>query len=345
MVRDVCLAEYEEVLQRIRVNYTLWRGRMVIELPTGSIIYFRSADKPKRLYGLTLDWVHLDEAATMPAEVYHIAVDRVSAPPVLERGQIFLTTTPQGRNWVYDLAQQKDVKLIKVKTIENPFVSTAEIRRAKALLPDKYFRQQYLADFVTWEGLVYDEYQPDVHLARQAPARLDEVVLGIDPGYTNPAAIVVVGRCGDKIYVLEDYEQSGLLERELVEVIKDFAARWSARAVYVDPEDAGLRAALRAAGLPTRQADNDVFRGIQTVKGLLRAAVTSRKRAGLYILAGAQNVLRELSLYAWDDRKPNTPCKQDDHAMDAMRYAIMGLVGTTIIDFRPIGVGRRAVTI
>jgi len=127
MARDVLVPQYAELLGE-RVAKWL-SSNMEMTLANGSKIIFRSADRPERLMGLTLDWFHLDEAAQLPKRVWEILVNRT----ISTGGPGFLTTTPRGRNWVFDLVRDwehdSDAKIIIAKTSDNPQISIADIAR------------------------------------------------------------------------------------------------------------------------------------------------------------------------------------------------------------------------
>jgi hypothetical protein len=79
---------------------------------------------------------------------------------------------------------------------------------------------------------------------------------------------------------------------------------------------------LRARGLWVSPGVNDVLAGIDAVTRLIRSG-------RLKVMRGrAPNLLRELESYVWEQRdgQPlDRPRKADDHALDALRYAVMAL--------------------
>lgn len=63
------------------------------------------------------------------------------------------------------------------------------------------------------------------------------------------------------------------------------------------------------------KANNDVLSGIRLTADLL-------KSGRLVICSGCDDAIREFSLYLWDERREgrDAPIKQNDHAMDDIRY-------------------------
>ena len=89
----------------------------------------------------------------------------------------------------------------------------------------------------------------------------------------------------------------------------------------VDPSAASFQAALRQAGFPVRAADNRVLDGIRVTAGLLR-------NGQIVLCESCGDCLREIALYCWESGK-EAPRKENDHAMDEMRYFAMDLQGET----------------
>jgi phage terminase large subunit len=106
---------------------------------------------------------------------------------------------------------------------------------------------------------------------------------------------------------------------EFAQDIKKFIEPYSVRSVYVDPSAAHFRLDLQRLGIHPVNADNDVNNGI--------AKVTSEMKDGkLFICEDCPNLIREIEGYVWHpkckERGEDEPLKQNDHAVDALRYAI-----------------------
>ena len=87
------------------------------------------------------------------------------------------------------------------------------------------------------------------------------------------------------------------------------------RCVVADPSAASFITALRQAGFYVMKADNDVLSGIRVTADLL-------KHGRIVICEGCEDCLREIALYRWseDGGGRDAPRKENDHAMDDMRY-------------------------
>jgi len=193
------------------------------------------------------------------------------------------------------------------------------------------------------QGVVYDEWAPAVHLVdNQGPWK--RTYAGVDEGYTNPAVILVIGEDGDgRKHAITEFYASRILQDDLVAAADTLALRYAIETFYVDPSAAGLIAALRAANLRVIEANNDVTDGISTVKSQLRPAADAQGKLTprLTFSELCVNTLREIETYAWDEttlRIKETPIKANDHAMDALRYALHTQAPVTtghVIEFPP----------
>ena len=85
--------------------------------------------------------------------------------------------------------------------------------------------------------------------------------------------------------------------------------------MVVDPSAASFITALRQKGFRVVKANNDVLSGIRITASLL-------KQGRIVICRGCEDCLREMGLYRWSEEGAgrDAPRKEDDHAMDDMRY-------------------------
>jgi phage terminase large subunit len=89
--------------------------------------------------------------------------------------------------------------------------------------------------------------------------------------------------------------------------------------MVVDPSAAGLIATLEARGIRVRKAVNDVKIGIATVTSMLPS---------LTVDPSCTNLIDEFETYSYGTRRvDDNPVKENDHALDALRYTCMELFG------------------
>jgi PBSX family phage terminase large subunit len=294
-------------------------AEMLVVMKGGAEVLFRSADNPDRLRGPNISWLWIDEAALCPPQTWEIAIGRLREGG--KAGPAWITGTPKGRNWVYDLLPR--VTVFRVATRDNPYLDREFVRSLEDSYSGQFARQELYGEFVSFEGLVYDGFERGRHaITRDGPwAR---VIGGIDEGYTNPAVILVVALDGDgRGHLLVEYYQRRALQGDVVAEARRLQAAYNIAAFYADPSAAGLIGELRSVGLAVQEANNDVFPGIQYVKQQFAIAGDGRPR--LTIDPSCVHTIAELESYVWKESRAGVkdePEKVNDHAMDALRYAL-----------------------
>lgn len=309
------------------------------------LIEFKTAERPEALVAVGLNGMWIDEAARMKSEAWLGGLRmRLSD----KRGWAIFSTTPLGRNWFYHEVVRRaqndgpladpEYGMVRFHTVDNTAVPglVEEVEHARRTLPPRYFRREYEADLTGFAGMIFEEFDPDLHVLGaenrlsilRPPTQFAEVRAGVDWGYRNPGAIVVLGRDGDGVWwVLAEHVEKALPVmtsggRDWTGVAKTLKAEYGIRRFACDPSGASFIAAFRRAGLPAFAADNDVGAGIQAVATALHVDESDR-RPGLLIAQSCPHLVDELSSYAWDDRaEGERPRKEDDHAVDALRYAL-----------------------
>lgn len=320
MLRDATLRTFLEVAGS-EVVAKFHKGEMLIRCVNGSEILFRSADNPDRLRGPNVSWAWIDEAALCPTKTWEIVIGRLREKG--RAGPCWITTTPKGRNWLYEQVGQMVV--FRASTKDNPYLDPGFVASLEASYTGKFAQQELHGEFVAFEGLVYEEFDRSVHVAERT-GPWAQVVAGVDEGYTNPAVILVVVLDNDgRAHVVEEFYQRRVLQGDVVAEAKRLAQQHNISTFYADPSAAGLIAEMRAEGLSVLAADHAVMPGIQRVKAHLAVAGDGRPR--LTVAPSCVNTIAEFESYSWKEGRQgmkDEPEKMNDHAMDALRYALMG---------------------
>ena len=155
------LEHFTAPLKGVKLN----KGSLQAFLPGGIEIEFKSADNPGRLLARGVDYIAVTEAARCKKEAWEKSlVTRLSSPGRGvngEGGMTLLNSTPEGQNWFFDLWKSgqccKDgyIKSWQHTSYDNPYIDPQQLDRHRELLPDKVFRQEYLAEFLPGGGTVF----------------------------------------------------------------------------------------------------------------------------------------------------------------------------------------------
>ncbi len=202
-------------------------------------------------------------------------------------------------------------------------------------------KRYVLGLWVGSEGLVYDNWNRDVNVCHR-PGPWKRTIVGQDAGYTNPAVILVLCEDSDgRLHVAEEWYKTKQLEPAVIEQAETYDDLYEPDLWHVDPSDPGLIAALRHADINAVGAENAIFDGCQTVRARLSEAGDGKPR--LTVDPSCENLIREMETYENKiDQKTGTytdePVKANDHAMDALRYAVVAVDGLEQLVVREFGV-------
>lgn len=340
MLRDATLRTFMEMADPFIKNF--YRSEMRAVMTNNSEIVFRSASEPDRLRGPSISWWFGDEAAMYTKRVWDVMVGRTRQYG--KAGYKWLATSPRGRNWIWKEfveTPKKDYELINAPTWANPHLEDDYILDLLATYDEDTRRQEIEGEFIANRGVIYSEFRRELHVTR--PPRHDEwdyVVAGVDFGYNNPSVIEVVGQNSDgyKRVLYEDYARRRT-DDELARVAAQLRDEFQIDTFFCDPSDPPAIAKLVEAGCHAVTADNEVLAGISEVKRNLRRL---HGKPVLTVSPECANTIAEMEQYEWlVDKGGGTrdkPRKSFDHAMDALRYALMGLAanggssGTMTVD-------------
>ena len=337
--RDICWRELKKATQPVTLQAN--EARLEIEVKTKdggtSLIWLRGWESVDTLRGQRFDFIVLDEVASM--KNFWENWQEVLRPTLTDtKGEVLFLSTPKGYNHFYDLYElrktDKDYASFHFTSYDNPFIPTEEIEKARLEMTDDRFAQEYLADFRKVYGLVYKEFDRERHLTEIVPSYRKERILGIDFGYTNPSAVLTIDVDNEGNYwVVEEWYRTGKTNIEIIEYAKSKLPN----AVYPDPAEPDRIEEMKRHGLNTREVSKDIDVGVNKVRELLKANK-------LKIHKSCINLISEFEMYSYPNKKPDknepeVPVKENDHALDALRYALFmnsSAIGVTVAkQFKP----------
>lgn len=156
-----CRKPFDEIVEGIHsanVIKSANKSTMELKFKNGSMIYFKSVERPDNLRGYTAHAMICDEAAYYSDDVWA----SVLKPITLVQGEkILFLSTPRGSNWfktMYDLGlseDHSDYVACRMNYLQNPFVDQAEIEEARRTLPEHIFAAEYDGSFVDSGSTVF----------------------------------------------------------------------------------------------------------------------------------------------------------------------------------------------
>lgn len=177
----------------------------VLTLGGGSCeIRRKSADSPVSLLGEGLDWLVLDEAAQIKADIW----ERYLLARLLDkRGRAIIISTPKGKGWFYGVWQRGQRKELGYQswnspTSANPIINADELELRRKGTPDLVWRQEYEAQFLEGAGQVFRNVRDLATGEWQAPVAGQQYVAGLDLAKTiDWTVLVVMNRAREIVHV------------------------------------------------------------------------------------------------------------------------------------------------
>ena len=270
--------------------------------------------------GITLAGILLDEIALMPESFVNQATGRCS----VDGSKFWCNCNPAGpehwfkKQWI-DERQKRNLLYLHFTMEDNLSLSEQIRARYRAMYTGIFYRRYILGQWCLAEGLVY-EFDPEKHVTDDLP-EWGEWYISCDYGTLNPfSAGLWCVRDGVAVRVSEFYhsgreKQHQLTDEEYYREIEKLAGDRDIRHVVVDPSAASFITCIRSHGrFSVRKAKNDVMYAIRLTAMMLQAGV-------IKIGSDCKDAIREFGLYHWDDKgEVDKPVKENDHAMDDIRY-------------------------
>lgn len=277
------------------------------------------------IQGVTLAGVLLDEVALMPRSFVEQACARCS----ITGGKLWFSCNPAGpEHWFYKEwicgAEEKNACYLRFAMEDNPGLTDRVRKRYARMFQGVFYRRYVLGEWVAAQGLVYDFFDPAA--LEEAPAGpFQRWRISCDYGIRNPASFGLWGEKDGVWYRVREYyydavaqgrqKTDGEYVRDLERLARGREIQW----VVVDPSAASFIQALRREGWRVQKANNQVLEGI-------RRTAEALKEGRIVICRECAAAIREFSVYCWeDDCVKDRVRKENDHAMDDIRYFVMSM--------------------
>lgn len=280
----------------------------VYTFKNGSYIELFGLEDPGKARGPGRDILFINEANLLSKLIYDQLAMRTT-------GQIILDLNPADfDSWCYDVADNpRNIKIHSTYKDNLANLSPTQVQ---------YIEAYKDADPYMWEvfglglrGKSTETIYTHWKLCPALPMR-GEVFYGQDFGFVVPSALVRCELFEGAIYVEELIYEPKLTTNDLIARYTQIGMTYTGE-IFCDAAEPKTIEEMARARYNVKPADKDVWAGIQKVKSM-----------PLYITENSVNLLKEIKNYKWKlDKDGNVkpeeePVKLNDHAMDAMRYAI-----------------------
>lgn len=329
------------------------------DYPNGSRLWVGGLDNPGKTLSTERDFVYVNQAEEIERSDYEFlqraTTGRANNAPYT---QIILDCNPGPPfHWIKKMEGTDECTWFNSRHQDNPTLynpKTGELtergKRTMSILKNLTgvrLQRLYYGKWVSAEGQIYEEFLRSTHVTTLDKLHyyknseidhtyLNMVVAGVDWGYTNPGCIGVwaVDRDNRMVEIEEVYQSQRTIEWWIDRAIQ-LRNKYRINTFVCDPSEPAYIEGFTKAGLVAVKGFNDVRPGIDAVKDRLKVQKDGRPR--IQFVEDALKVkdqelvenkkpigsLEEIDGYIWDDKKiKEQPLKENDHAMDQIRYAV-----------------------
>ncbi len=300
----------------------------VITLSNGSNVRMGSVNQVDSCVGRSYDLIIFDEAALSDGrDAFNVALR-----PTLDKpnSKARFVSTPRGRNnWFSEFFYRgfsdefPEWCSIRATYKDNPRMSESDIIEARKSMSEAEFKQEYEADFNTYEGQIWNfNFETQVQDYSSFEPKKMDIFAGLDVGYRDPTAFCVIAYDWENecYHLLDEYFDSERTTEQHAVEIQRLIDKWDIDFIYIDSAAAQTRFDFaQNYDISTINAKKSVLDGIAHV-----AAIVDNDT--LFVHQECKESLGCLDAYQWDTN-PNLAREKPKHNMashmaDALRYAL-----------------------
>lgn len=273
------------------------------------------------IQGRTLAGVLLDEVVLMPQSFVEQALTRCS----VDGAKLWFSCNPGSpQHWFYTgwikRHRERNALYLHFNMSDNPGLSQKTLERYESTFSGVFYDRYVRGLWVLAEGLIYPMYDNTVETVERD---YEQYYVSMDYGTQNPTAMILWGLCGGVWHAVREYYHSGRETNnqkttsqyygELEQLIGDAHVR----KIIIDPSATPFIAEIQQhKKYKAWSANNGVVDGIEHTAQML----TERK---IMFNDCCKKTIEEFGLYRWDEKvTEDKPVKENDHAMDAIRYFV-----------------------
>ena len=302
-----------------------WRPSiMTYDMFNGSRVLFRSCDDSSKFKSLNLDGAAIDEPVDVAEEIFLMLQGRLRGMHTPHRF-IIMAGNPSGfTNWVYRKFFEEnnpDCYHVHTTTYDNTFLPSDYIPSMEKSFDFDYANRYLRGEWGEFEGLIYKDFDREYHIGNYRDRKYKYYIGGFDDGYRNPACLLTLGVDAENhLYVVDEFYETTRTSTEIATEVNEINRVFPMRRIYADPSAQNVIAEMKEKHLRVMEANNDIEQGVAKLKSFFKNNV-------IFIDFGCKNLIKEIQSYRYEKdhvtkNATERPIKKDDHACDALRYAV-----------------------
>lgn len=301
--------------------------------------FYLFGGKDERSYsliqGITLAGVLFDEVALMPRSFVDQAIARTLTYP--DKKLWFNCNPDSPSHWFYQewILHPEAHNAVHLHFLmqDNPVMTQKTIQAAESMFSGVFYDRYILGKWVVAEGLIYPDQANGQGIVESKDRDYVSYYVSCDYGTLNPCSMGLWGLYEGVWYRFAEYYHDGRehgqrTDEEHYAAMEQLVENRKINAVVIDPSAASFITCIRKHGkYLVRPARNDVLDGI-------RRTAAAFHDGKIKICDCCSGALTEFKSYRWDDKKPeDKPIKENDHAMDDIRYFVNTILQGPVFDF------------
>lgn len=304
-LRRGALEDFKKILRSGGYYYRFLASANRFLFASGSYIEFFSVDKAPKQRGAQRDILFINEANLLEFDAFNELDARTSE-------RVFMDFNPTARFWLNDFylrhEGREEFVFVRRTYRDNPYLDRRQVAAIEARRNDERWWRVYGEGL--WgesQGRAFTNFKIVDHI----PPFARLVAVGIDFGLSvAPTAVVEVHRGGDDLYAREVHYSPQTTLTELISLLYLRYKNHKSVIIVADSAQKDLIIDLRKANIPV----------VPSRKLNLRASYAILNALCVKIEKGSENLLSEAYSVEWADE--DRLYARDDHALDALRYAI-----------------------
>lgn len=245
-MRRVVIRGFREALREVGLRH-VWRktdseidvfvpvdGEIVVTTVIAATLDAKS-ESYEDLRGVEIGWAWLDEARKMPAEAFSVVEGRLRAQGMRGKRQIWLTTTPNGFDWIWSRfvdEARPDHRFFSGSTAGNRHLPPDYLATLGQNYDAVMAQQELEGKFIAREGKLYYAFDRRIHVS-------DKVVYNPKAGIClswdfnsgeRPMACAVIQDYGTETWVIDEIV---IPNSNVPEVLEEFRRRYGSHSGYL----------------------------------------------------------------------------------------------------------------
>ena len=345
--------EIRELLYDLKIPYFENKSEGFIEFGNKSKLYFGALDSLSKVRSINADMIYIEQAEELKDPAFYeelllrLGRGKASRKPG-NYAQMLLVVQPESEeHWIYkkyhlyddvgahyngfgewvtaeqDLAYKKEHrKTAHFHYSENYYLppeTRANYDNLRNVDYDLWLRYS-AGKWGKLSGVIYPNY--DTVVLRNS---FDFYTGGVDFGFNNPSCFLLCGWYDNECYVLDEVYERELLNRDFIQKTKDMLFEH-----HLLPESLDMVCCDKANPDDIEEFRQNDFAAEGGIKDVT-AKINTVKQTKIHIHPTCVNTIKEIKGYKWKVDKDGVtldePVKFNDHAMDALGYAVYGVRG------------------